>query len=393
MKHGRRELEPGRTRVAFGDVVRLSRERTSDPEAAGFTRYVGLEHIDPGDLTIRRWGNVSDGTTFTNVFRPGHVLFGKRRAYQRKVAIAGFSGVCSSDIYVLKSRDDRHLLPGLLPFICQTDGFFEHAVGTSAGSLSPRTNWPALATYEFALPSLEEQRRLADLFHASTEVRCTIDRLMHFAETSRQSFIDTVATDAHGPEIRIEDLCDMQNGRPFPKSEYNNSGVRLLRPGNLESSGYLAWSPSKTVCLPDRWQDDASEFLVESGDVLINLTAQSLHDRFMGRVCIARADDASLLNQRIGRFRGWSSRVIPEYVFRVLQSSRFQRHVIRMCEGSKVKHLFWPHVGRFTVHVPSIREQRVQVKALQLLDAGIGTIQTRKFTVIGRHRKQLCADL
>ena len=146
MTKGDGSLKPGWTRVAFGDVVRLSRERAPDPEAAGFTRCVGLEHIDPGDLTIRRWGSVSDGTTFTNVFRPGQVLFGKRRAYLRKVAVPDFSGVCSGDIYVFESKDDRHLLPDLLPFICQTDGFFEHAVGTSAGSLSPRTNWQALAT-------------------------------------------------------------------------------------------------------------------------------------------------------------------------------------------------------------------------------------------------------
>ena len=96
---GSGRLKPGWTRVAFGEVVRLSKERAPDPEAAGLTRYVGLEHIDPGDLTIRRWGSVSDGTTFTNVFRPGQVLFGKRRAYLRKVAVpADFSGVCSGDI-------------------------------------------------------------------------------------------------------------------------------------------------------------------------------------------------------------------------------------------------------------------------------------------------------
>src|SRR5438132_14210731 len=112
-------------RVAFGDLVRLSRERTSDPDADGFDRYVGLEHIDPGDLRIRRWGDVADGTTFTNVFRPGQVLFGKRRAYQRKVAVADFEGVCSGDIYVLEPKDPSVLLPELLPFICQTEAFFE----------------------------------------------------------------------------------------------------------------------------------------------------------------------------------------------------------------------------------------------------------------------------
>ena len=133
------------------DTCRVWRRRATQLESGpairksdGFERYVGLEHLDPGDLKIRRWGNVSDGTTFTNVFRAGQVLFGKRRAYQRKVAVADFDGVCSGDIYVFEPKNE-HLLPELLPFICQTDGFFEHAVGTSAGSLSPRTNWDSLA--------------------------------------------------------------------------------------------------------------------------------------------------------------------------------------------------------------------------------------------------------
>ena len=100
------------TEVAFGDVVQLSKERSQDPEADGFERYVGLEHLEPNDLKIRSWGDLSDGVTFTSVFRPGQVLFGKRRAYQRKVAVADFSGVCSGDIYVLEPKGDQ-LLPEL----------------------------------------------------------------------------------------------------------------------------------------------------------------------------------------------------------------------------------------------------------------------------------------
>ena len=104
------------------------------------------------------------GTTFTSIFRPRQVLFGKRRPYLRKVAVADFSGVCSGDIYVLESKNGKYLLPEILPFICQTDAFFEHAISTSAGSLSPRTNWQSLATYEFALPPLREQRQIAAAF-------------------------------------------------------------------------------------------------------------------------------------------------------------------------------------------------------------------------------------
>ena len=94
-------------RVAFADVVRLSKARSKDPESEGYERVVGLEHIEPGDLRVRRWSDISDGTTFNSIFQPGQVLFGKRRAYQRKLAIAEFAGVCSGDIYVLEPLSNR----------------------------------------------------------------------------------------------------------------------------------------------------------------------------------------------------------------------------------------------------------------------------------------------
>lgn len=171
----------GWARVAFGDVVRLSKGRAANPDASGIDRVVGLEHIEPGDLRIRRWGEVAGGTTFTTLFKPGHVLFGKRRAYQRKVAVADFEGVCSGDIYVLEPANDR-LKPELLPFICQSDTFFDHAVSTSAGSLSPRTNWTSLASFEFLLPPVQEQAKLVEILTAGVTVVESLRSLRSAAE-------------------------------------------------------------------------------------------------------------------------------------------------------------------------------------------------------------------
>lgn len=179
-------LKPGWTKVKFGEVVRLCKDRSSDPEADGIERYVGLEHLVPEDLRVRSWGLVAEGTTFTSHFKPGQVLFGKRRAYQRKVAIADFEGVCSGDIYVFESADPKYLLPEILPFICQTEQFFDYAVGTSAGSLSPRTNWKKLKDFEFLLPALEAQKEIALLLrtiHAVIDeyrlVKKTGENLIH----------------------------------------------------------------------------------------------------------------------------------------------------------------------------------------------------------------------
>jgi type I restriction enzyme S subunit len=151
--------------VRFGDVVRNVNETVNSNELLNFEKVIGLEHLDPGELKVSRWAemnSLSDGTTFRRIFRPGQVLFGKRRAYQRKVALASFEGICSSDILVFDSKSER-LLSEFLPYIVQSDAFFEHALQTSSGSLSPRTRWEDLSNFEFELPSLEQQERVVEM--------------------------------------------------------------------------------------------------------------------------------------------------------------------------------------------------------------------------------------
>lgn len=162
-------------RVAFGDVVRNANEAVRDLDAAGIDRVIAMEHLQSGELHISRWGSAEDGTTFTRRVKPGQTLFGKRRAYQRKVAYARFDAVCSGDIYTFEA-DETRMLGQILPFVVQSEEFFDHALGTSAGSLSPRTNWRELAKFEFDLPPLDEQNRIADLLWAIERHRVALVR-------------------------------------------------------------------------------------------------------------------------------------------------------------------------------------------------------------------------
>lgn len=199
-------------RVKFGDVVQLCSARCTDPLAEGVERYVGLEHLEPGDLRIRNWGNVADGVTFTSVFQPGQVLFGKRRAYQRKVAVADFSGVCSGDIYVMETRDAQVLMPELLSFICQTDAFFDHAVGTSAGSLSPRTNWTSLANFEFSLPPQDEQGRLVNLLRAIEAERDGLFEVKAASDELISAIGKDVLENNPAPRVRVGTIAKFASG-------------------------------------------------------------------------------------------------------------------------------------------------------------------------------------
>ena len=106
--------------------------------------------------------------TFTKLFKKGHILFGRRRAYQKKASVAEFEGKCSGDITVIEAKEGV-INKDLLPFIIQNDEFFDFAVSKSAGSLSPRVKWSHLKEYEFALPDREEQDKLAELLWAIEE--------------------------------------------------------------------------------------------------------------------------------------------------------------------------------------------------------------------------------
>ena len=162
-------------KVLLGDVAEEVRENYKETD--GNPAVVGLEHLIPGEIRLKEWREDTN-TTFTKAFHKGQVLFGRRRAYLKKAAVAPVDGICSGDITVISAKQDK-ILPELLPFIIQNDDFFDFAVGKSAGSLSPRVKWSRLKEYEFYLPSLPQQRKLAKLLWSFVDAKEAYEDLIH----------------------------------------------------------------------------------------------------------------------------------------------------------------------------------------------------------------------
>ena len=161
-------------KVPLGDVAK-ERKETCKGVKAGYP-IVGLEHLTPEEITLTAWSEDS-GNTFSKMFHKGDVLFGRRRAYLKKAAVAPFDGICSGDITVIEAKPDR-ILPELLPFVIQNDALFDFAVGKSAGSLSPRVKWEHLKNYEFELPEMAKQRELAELLWAMVDTQTAYKKLL-----------------------------------------------------------------------------------------------------------------------------------------------------------------------------------------------------------------------
>jgi type I restriction enzyme S subunit len=225
-------LPDGWTRVKFGSVVRNVNETSRNLESDGIDRVVGLDHLEPGSLTLVRWDNITDlpdGTTFTRKFKSGHVLFGKRRAYQRKVAVPDFHGVCSGDILVFEPADER-LLTEFLPYLVQSDSFFDHALGTSAGSLSPRTKWAELAKYEFALPPLDEQQRIVEVIAAVDKHISCLAKQVDVACIARTAVLSELMS-AGGDDwtdSTLGDVVTLEYGKPLKAEDRDGEGFPVF---------------------------------------------------------------------------------------------------------------------------------------------------------------------
>lgn len=359
--------------VRFGDVVKLNKDRVADPQVEGIERFVGIEHIEPEDLRIRSWGLVAEGTTFTNYFQPGQVLFVKRRAYQRKVAVADFSGVCSGDIYVLESKDPKVLLPELLPFICQTESFYEHAVETSAGSLSPRTNWKRLANFEFALPPLEEQRRIAEMLLSQE----SLFEDFSFARQALNGVKNSILKDVFGgystPNVswqNLNDFCIRIGDGTHQPPKFTDSGIPFLLVSNI-ASGELNNEISKWISLKS-FRELTKTFQPGRGDVLYSLVGS------YGVPVFVDWDWEFSFQRHIGFIRTKEDVLRGKYLYFFLQSLSAKRQADRLAEGLAQKTITLRSLRSFRLPIPETDVQDDIVIEIEHIDQSQQDLRRRQ---------------
>lgn len=181
-------IKPGWKVWRFDQMATNVNVRIDNPSESGMEHYIGLEHLDADSLKIRRWGTPDDVEATKLMFKKGDIIFGRRRAYQRKLGVAEFDGICSAHAMVLRAKPEV-VLPEFLPFFMQSDLFMNRAVEISVGSLSPTINWKTMAIQEFALPPLEEQVSLVDALFGFEETLETTESLSATAERLRRSLM------------------------------------------------------------------------------------------------------------------------------------------------------------------------------------------------------------
>ena len=331
------------THVCLGDVAREIKQKVP---AGQELPTVGLEHLDPGEVELAHWDE-GVRTTFTKAFSKGQVLFGRRRAYLRKAAVAPFDGICSGDITVIAPKDN--LSPRLLPFIIQNDALFEHAVTNSAGSLSPRVKWQSLSQFEFELPNIAKQEELADILWTAQETRSHYRQLLTACDDVVKSQFVEMFGRLNSTDLKpLKDVCSIITDGTHQPPKFVDRGIPFLFVSNI-TSDTVNYDTNKFISVED-YEQLIRRTPIEVGDVLVSAVGS------FGHPAIVEDDRPFCFQRHIAYLKPRHDLIDSNYLHAALLSEDAQRYMDRCAKCAAQR----------TVTLKSFKEMKVPVPPFSL---------------------------
>lgn len=352
--------------VKFGDICREVKLTTKDPIADGYERYIGLEHLDSGSLKIKRWGMIAeDNPSFTRVFKKGHILFGKRRPYLKKAAIAEFDGICSGDIIVLEPKDA--IDPDMLPFITQSEGFWDWAVKTSSGSLSPRTKFKSLADYVLSQNLIGKQSAILPVLKAVKGCLSNNDKLSTSIEMVNKAIDSNLIGEIfNASKVELGKLVLKADDGPFGsklKTEHYvpSDGTRVVRLQNIQK-GYFDYSDEAFIDTAYA-ESDLAKHKVLLNDVLIAGLGDDTYP--VGRACIYDSEYPAINKADCFRVRANKTLILPEFLMFILNSMHMRHALAPLIQGVTRQRVNLSNLKKLPIPTPSMEKQEELVSILR----------------------------
>ena len=305
---------------------------------------VGLEHIEPDEIWLRKWEVNPDENTFSKAFRKGQLLFGRRRAYQKKLSLAPSDGICSGDITVIAAKSDK-VVPSLLPFLLRTDKFFDYAIQGSAGSLSPRVKWAHLAKYEFDLPPMDEQKKLAELLWAANDLKESYKK----AITATDEMLKAKFREMFGkcPQVSLASVCkgSGEYGIAASADDYDVKKGRYIRITDIMDDGSL----NDDVVSPDKYEE---KFILKEDDILFARTGNTV-----GKTYIHKRGHATFAGYLI-RYEVDQTKMLPDYLFAYTHTNEYYFWVAKTKKIGAQPNINAMQYDGMTLPCPSLALQR-----------------------------------
>ena len=313
----------------MSDVAIEVNERENNPASSQYDRFVGLENYVSGEVIIRNYGSTENLESTMKVFRSGDILVARRNVYLKRASTVDFDGLTSGDSIVLRAKDPT--IGRILPFVLNTDAFWDFADQYSDGTMSKRLSPKTLMTYEFDLPEEDELEKFADVLWAANDTRESYQELLRQTdELVKSQFIELFGR----PEDNnlgwvmgtIRDIVsDVRYGssrQASPDGKYP-----YIRMNNITYGGELDLTDLKRINIPD---NELPKCTVRRGDVLFNRTNSK---ELVGKTCLYDRDETMVLAGFVIRVR-MNEKATPEFLVQYMNLPYIKDLLLSMCKAA-----------------------------------------------------------
>lgn len=334
----------------FEDIAINSKLKKKPVEEDKY-HYIGLEHLDSGSLEVTRYGSEVAPKGEKLIMKKGDVLFGKRRAYQKKVGIAPFDGIFSAHGMVLRPKENV-IDKNFFPLFISSDYFLDAAIKISVGSLSPTINWSDLKELEFELPDLAGQKKLAKILWAAEETKQAYKTLLQKTDDMVKAkfeamFGDPIKNDKNWKYSFLPEVTTIVLGST-PRtnvSEYWNGNIKWVTPAELTNDTFIINDTIKHIS--EKGKKSANLTLFPKNTVIFSTRAP------IGKTAIAGCP--MCCNQGFKNFI-CSEHINHIYLYYVLKNNK--DYFISLGTGTTFKELPKAKIEKIAISIPTILLQK-----------------------------------
>ena len=375
----------------FEDIAIKSTEKKK-PVESDKEHYLGLEHLDSGTFNVTRFGSEVAPIGDKLLMKKGDVLFGKRRAYQKKVAIAPFDGIFSAHGMVLRPKEDV-IDKDFFPLFIASDYFLDAAIKISVGSLSPTINWRDLKELKFNLPELEEQKKLAKVLWQIVDTMESYKKLLAKTDEIVNCEFIKKNNEWKSNRVRLGDYIQQIRGVSYKpndlKAEKTEDSVILLRANNITlDTGSLNFKEIQIV------SDSkvSEEQLIKENDILMCASSGSLDH--VGKTALCNSDSE---NMTFGAFckliRIKDSKLNANYLQTFFTTKEYKNIISNLANGSNINNLKNEHIDELMIPLPSIELQTQFANFVKKSEESKAAIQTSLDSLSAVYKKIIAENL
>tara|TARA_Y100000310_G_scaffold335051_1_gene416170 strand:- start:7714 stop:8943 length:1230 start_codon:yes stop_codon:yes gene_type:complete len=365
-------------KVKFSDIVENVTDRIDKPSESGLKDYIGLDELDTDQIRIKRFASTSDVDATKFLCKKGDIIFGKRNAYLRKVAVCDRAAVVSAHSMIFRPKGDL-IDPDFLPCLLQSSTFWRTAHAISEGSMSPTIKWKILSKQEFFILPIKEQKKIAGILWAIEDNIEKTEKLIEINEKLKKGLLNELLTKGIGhkkfkkteigeiPEewdlVKLEDVSTQITDGTHKTPKYTMNGIPFLSTTNvIPFKKGFDFSSYRKFISNDEHEELIKRCKPEKGDILISKCGT------IGRTKIIDVNYQFSIFVGLALVKIDHSKIFDKYLEQLLNSDLIQEQMRILSPGSTRNTLAINAIEKIQVTLPNLNEQKRISKILEKFD-------------------------